>query len=609
MNEPIPLPSRPVDHVALAAERAATARAHRDGSQRIAMARLVVFFVGLGTVGAALRSPTLAAVGLAVLVISAFVALVVAHGRVEARAEDAEARRDVHLRHAARVAFEPMPGPAYETDGLPPTHPYARDLDLVGPGSLVARFDCTHTRRGHATLVRMLAAPADVETIRARQAAVVELAERLPFREALEASARTRKARLDDAPFLEFTRRAPRFSGPALTALRFVLPVTVVALYAAASLGRVPTSVAAMALVAEGLVALAATRATSGIFSLVSARHGYLEAYAAMLEAVEQTAFEAPHLASLRARVHAGERPPSSYMASLSRWAGLAEFRTQFPLHFFVNLFTLWDLHVAAGLERWNRAVGAGLDEAFEAVGELEALSSLACLATTDPGARMPSVEEGFEGFVAVDLAHPLLASDVRVPNSLELPGRGAALLVTGSNMAGKSTLLRSVGTNLALALAGGPVIAASFRTGPARLRASMRVDDSLARGASYFHAELERLKMVVADLEDGPPVFFLLDELLRGTNAEARSRGAKAVVEHLLDRGALGLVATHDLDLARLEEERPGHVRNRHFTDVMVGGEMRFDYILREGVVRSSNALRLLSLAGIAVADEPPRG
>jgi DNA mismatch repair ATPase MutS len=178
-------------------------------------------------------------------------------------------------------------------------------------------------------------------------------------------------------------------------------------------------------------------------------------------------------------------------------------------------------------------------------------------------------------------------------------------MLITGSNMAGKSTLLRATGQNLALALAGGPVIAWTFRCSVVRLRASMRVDDSLARGASYFHAELERLRLVVEDLEDAPPVFFLLDELLRGTNAEARSRGARAVLEHLLDRGAMGLAATHDLDLAKLEDERPGHVANRHFTDVMVGDEMRFDYILREGVVRSSNALRLLSLAGIEVADE----
>jgi DNA mismatch repair ATPase MutS len=206
-------------------------------------------------------------------------------------------------------------------------------------------------------------------------------------------------------------------------------------------------------------------------------------------------------------------------------------------------------------------------------------------------------------------MVHPLLSSQSRVANDLALDGPGSALIVTGSNMAGKSTLLRAVGLNVALALAGGPVCAREFSVSRLRLRASMRIDDSLQRGASYFHAELTRLRMVVGELDEDPPVLFLLDELLRGTNAHARHQGARAVLLHLLARDALGLVATHDVALSELEEEQPGRVHNVHFTDVFEGGEMRFDYTLRQGVVKTSNALRLLKMAGIEVPDSDSLG
>ena len=217
----------------------------------------------------------------------------------------------------------------------------------------------------------------------------------------------------------------------------------------------------------------------------------------------------------------------------------------------------------------------------------------------------MPELRPPGSGLCARALNHPLLPPDARVENDVELGGPGCALIVTGSNMAGKSTLLRALGLNIALALAGGPVCAAQLSLAVVRLRASMRADDSLQQGASYFHAELTKLRGVVDDAQAQPPVLFLLDELLRGTNARARHVGARAVLMHLLDRGAMGLCATHDVALSELERERPGRIANVHFTDVVEHGEMRFDYRLRPGVVRTSNALRLLALAGIDVPEQ----
>jgi DNA mismatch repair ATPase MutS len=217
----------------------------------------------------------------------------------------------------------------------------------------------------------------------------------------------------------------------------------------------------------------------------------------------------------------------------------------------------------------------------------------------------MPEVEPARGALHARGLGHPLIVARSRVSNDVQLDGPGHALIVTGSNMAGKSTLLRALGLNVALALAGGPVCAALMRVPLVRLRASVRAEDSLQAHSSYFHAELEKLRSVVADAEAQPPVLFLLDELLRGTNARARHVGARAVLLHLLKRSAMGLVATHDIALSALEREHPGKIENVHFTDVVVAGEMRFDYRLRPGVVRTSNALRLLAMAGIDVPND----
>ncbi|MEO0326505.1 MAG: DNA mismatch repair protein MutS, partial [Myxococcota bacterium] len=371
------------------------------------------------------------------------------------------------------------------------------------------------------------------------------------------------------------------------------------------SAGRLPLPVAAGLVALQTLVAWRLGGHALEAFQLVAARRGYVEAFRTMLEAVETRRFESATLTALRERMHVAGAPPSAYLARLDRWAGLAELYTQFLLHFVVNLAVLWDLQVLLRLERWNAEVREGLEGAFDALAELEALASLATLFDQDPAARFPDLPHEPTPLRAEALAHPLLPPAERVANDVALPGLPGALIVTGSNMAGKSTLLRAVGLNLALAFAGGPVTASAFVTSRVRLRASMRAHDSLQRGASYFRAELEKLRSVVDGAEAEPPLFFLLDELLRGTNARARHLGARAVLSHLLDRGALGLAATHDVALAKLSDERPG-VKNVHFTDVLdAEGEMIFDYRLRAGVVRTSNALRLLALAGIAVPDD----
>lgn len=532
-----------------------------------------------------------------------FFVLVVVHARVAMAKEAAEARVAVHDRHLLRIAarWAELPG----SGSVGSNHPYASDVDLVGPDSLAQRLDVSQTLRGEMCLSAWLSRPATIDAIRSRQEAVAELAESLDFREALEARGNTAKgsSKLDGAPFLAFTRRGDLVRGTALVPIIHAFPLVVLGLYIASEQSWVPPWAWVIALVAQSVFALSYARRAVDAFQLIAARRGYAEAFQKMLVTVEEASFESERLKSLRERVHVESRAPSSYMARLDRWAGLAEFHTQFPIHFVVNLMTLWDLHVLLRLEGWNADVGKGLGDAFEALGELEALSSLSTLLHQDPAASLPTLHEERRPFAATALAHPLLSVETRVANDVEMPAEGSVLIITGSNMAGKSTLLRAVGLNIALAQAGGPVLAERFDLSPVRLRASMRIDDDLKRGASYFHAELTKLRSVVDDADAQPPIFFLLDELLRGTNARARHIGARAILKHLLDHGASGLTATHDIALSKLEGEQPERVCNVHFTDVMLDGEMVFDYRLQPGVVKTSNALRLLEMAGIEVA------
>lgn len=600
---------------ALAEHQSRADAAHRDAERlesvtnRLSAARLVVFLAGaIAAFTAISQQNPLWAIG-AVVCLAAFVGLVVLHLRRLSAHEFAQSKKGVHERHIRRMTHQWMTLPLAKEGPLRPGHAYARDIDLVGPGSLVQRIDVSHTVRGEATLLRWLGAPASDEVIAARQGAVQELSEHLDFRCAFEAAGALAAGdqKLDAEPFLAFTRRRGWVSSRAfLIPLAFALPVLLIGVWLASQTGLLPHWTWAPALALNVVTVLLTGRACHDAFDLIAARRGFAEAHQRMLAVVEGTTFKDSSLLTLRASLGREGLAASEVMQRLDRWAGLSDFRTQFPLHFFVNFFVLWDLHVLIGLERWNRRFGTTSASLFDGLGEFEALCSLATLRDIEPTSTFPEV--GTEDFVAEGLEHPLLPTAHRVANDVRLAGRGSAMIVTGSNMAGKSTLLRSVGLNIALALCGGPVCAQRMRVPHVRLRASMRAEDSLQQGASYFHAELTKLRGVVDHADEAPPVFFLLDELLRGTNAHARHIGAKAIVTHLLDRDGMGLVATHDIALSKLESQRP-HITNTHFTDVMEEDEMIFDYRLRDGVVRTSNALLLLKMAGIDVPADTSLG
>jgi DNA mismatch repair ATPase MutS len=271
-------------------------------------------------------------------------------------------------------------------------------------------------------------------------------------------------------------------------------------------------------------------------------------------------------------------------------------------LHFPIQAFTLWDFHVLATLDRWRSHTGARARGWFDALADMDALSLLATARRDNPSWVMPTLHAE-PRIVAAAIGHPLIRDDRRVSNDVEVGPPGTLLLVTGSNMSGKSTLLRAIGLNAVLAQAGGAVCAAAMRLPPCDLQTSIRVQDSLELGLSYFMAALARLKGVVDAAErrrDGRVLLYLLDEILQGTNSAERGIAVRGVTKHLLDAGAIGAMTTHDLNLAG-EEPLRSAARLVHFTEVVdEDGQMRFDYRLREGLATSRNALRLMRLIGI---------
>ena len=578
---------------------------HERRSNRLSTLRLLTFLAAIALVAAGIGAKDPLQWGGGLIVLVGFVAAVIAHARVIGAREGARRRRDIHERHLARLSGKWLDFDSRGDTLLPSSHPYAWDVDLIGRGSLFQRIDVTHTLHGEHTLAGWLGGASEPEAIRARQRAVAELADMVELRQELEAAAlaAAEDHKLDGRTFKEFASLPSFFEQRGwLTPAIFALPPLTALAYLLGQLGAVPAASWALPLAVQLWLVMTSGRPTRRAFDLAAARQGVVEAFERMLIVVEQASFESEPLKNIQARLVVGGTAPSAHMARLKAWASAAELRQQFLFYIFVNPLVLWDLHVLRGLEGWNREVGKHTADWFAALGELEALCSLATLAHGDRDAHMPEIVASDRPLEAEGLAHPLLPADGRVANDLSLGGPGSAVIITGSNMAGKSTMLRAVGLNAALALAGGPVCARRMAVPHVRLRASMRVQDSLQEGASYFHAELTKLRSVVDGAEDAPPVLFLLDELLRGTNARARHLGARAVLTHMLERGACGVVATHDVALSELEQERPRQVRNLHFTDVVEEGEMRFDYRLREGVVRTSNALRLLAMAGIDV-------
>jgi hypothetical protein len=582
------------------AERRALVAAQERRDGRVALARLATFGAAVAA-AAGWRWGGLSPAWIA-LPLSAFVVLVLLHDAVLRRLRAARRAAAFHEEALERLAGRPPPGGPTGSDLGREDHPCALDLDLFGEGSLFALLCTARTRSGEARLASWLLAPAGADEVRSRQRAVVELAPLLDLREGLAIAGDEVRAAVDPDRLAAWGRAA------------MVLPRSMAALAATASAAAL-AGVAAWAgglgpqaflvAVAAGLAFRWATRArVARVLRELDRPAAELRVLALLLARLEREPFRDGRLLALRTRLGAGREAASLRIAALGRIAARLEWgRNQFfaPLAFLLQ----WGALHAAAVERWRLRSGAALGGWLDAAAELEALCALGAYAHARPGHAFPEVVARAPGapafFRAEALRHPLLAG--AVANDVLLGGSGpAACLISGSNMSGKSTYLRTVGVAVVLGQAGAPVPAARCAFTPLVPGATLRIQDSLLAGRSRFLAEVTRLRALQDLAAAGEPaLLFLLDELLHGTNSHDRRIGAEAVLRTLLAAGAIGLCTTHDLALAELAGTVPG-LANAHFEDQVIDGRMAFDYRLRPGVVGHSNALALMRAVGLRV-------
>ena len=586
-------------HRAKLAERRAATEAALLTARNISNLRLASFALALGVGWLAFGERTFSAAWL-IPMGGIFLALVLAHDSARRRRLRAE-RACEHHEHALarmehRIAGLGRTGERY----LDPEHPYAMHLDLFGRGSLFELLSRAQTRAGEDRLAAWLLAPATPEELRARHEAVNELRERLELREDLAVLGPEIRHGVHPEPLVRWGAAPVLPHGTVLRVVAGAFAAASVVTVAAALLGAswVPVYVA---VAAQSVFALIQHRRVESVLGAIDAPARDLAQLAALIERVEREPVAAKRLVELRGALETNGVPASRDLRRLHRLVTLLDWRRN-QLFAPISLLLLWGTQLSFALEAWRARCGHQLAGWLDALGELEALCDLAAHAFEHPADPFPELVDAGPLFDARGLGHPLLPDGRCVRNDLRLDASLALVVVSGSNMSGKSTLLRSVGTAVALALAGAPVRAQALRLSPLALGASLRVQDSLQEGASRFFAELLCLRRVVALCASPLPVLFLLDEILQGTNSHDRGIGATALVRGLLARNAIGLVTTHDLALTAMVDALAPRARNAHFEDELRDGELFFDYRLREGIVRRSNALALMRSVGLAL-------
>lgn len=599
-DSPSPAPAAEYE-ARLAARRASLALA--DAAYRsTSTARFLTFVAGLVVAWLALDRAVLPAIAILVPVL-AFVGLVLRHGRITHERDRCRGAVRYYERGLARLG-ETWPGTGTtRADFVPGDHPYAADLDLFGHGSLFDLVCDTRTQTGERLLASWLATPADPATIRARQAAVAELRPRLDLREELAASSAELRAEVAPDRLVAWGARPSTLTGWTVPAIAAVLSILTLATLA---LSLRPHASITPFIVAAGLQTaflLYVRERMDAALKGVDRAGRELTMLRAILLRLESERFTSPLLVRLAGELREDGVEASRLIRGLQRRIELNDSGRNL-LFLPVSLVLLWPVQLACVIDRWRARHGREIGRWIAALAEIEALGSLAGYAYEHPADVFPEVVDDATHplLEATALGHPLLLDARCVRNDLALGAELAALVVSGSNMSGKSTMLRAVGLNVALALAGAPVRASRFRLTPLAVGASIRIADSLLDGRSHFQAEILRLKQIT-DLGRGAlPLLFLLDEILHGTNSHDRCIGSEAVIFHLLERGAIGLVTTHDLALAQITPRAPRPMTNVHFEDHVEDGEMRFDYRMRDGVVQKSNALALMRAAGLEV-------
>jgi hypothetical protein len=568
---------------------------------RLGLLRLLVFAAGAGLLWFAIRGQLSA--WFAAVPLAGFVGLVWMQSRLEREMEFARRAIGFFERGSARLENRWQGGGESGERFIDPHHPYSTDLDLFGRASLFELLSTARTRAGEDRLATWLLTSADPATLRQRHEAVEELRPLIDLREQLATLGSEFRVGVKPDQLSAWATAPVNPFAPGLRwasfALSIVMGVALLWWFSTEFVGILATRTVIALGAAVGSIALSIRMRVLKIVGEINEPAHDLDLLSEILALLEKQPFTSPRLTELTGAIRtASGHPASKRIARLRRFMELIDSRD----NVFVRVAgppLLWTTQLAMALEAWRAENGALIPVWLDAVAEIEALSSLANHAYEHPDDVLPQFAEGAPIFDAAGLGHPLLADERTVRNDVHLVPPVQLFVVSGSNMSGKSTLLRAVGVNAVLALAGAPVRARSLTLSQLSVGASIRTSDSLEEGQSRFMAEILRIKAI---LELPRPALFLLDELLHGTNSHDRATGAAGIVRALLARGAIGLATTHDLSLAAVANQLEPAAANVHFEDRLENGRLIFDYKMRDGIVTRSNALDLMRAAGLDV-------
>ncbi len=572
----------------------------------LSLGRLVYFVFAVALIIFLAQQHWSLALSWTILAIVLFLWMISRHRKVQEAEQHHRRLAEVNRQEQAALDYRFAEFPSGERYS-DPLHPYSGDLDLFGPYSIFQFCNRTVTAAGSNQLAQWLKAAAEPELIRARQQAVQELGPQLDWRQHFRAYGLAQSdeqaypmalQKWMDEPFFVYGKKWMRWA-------LWLLPIWgIVALIVI--LPNYPLILVLLAILPAALLLRQTLQQVNRTLEYTAKAENWLLRYGILIQQIENLEVKTPLLQNLQgyfrnAEAHFGA---SQAIRQLSYFLAQLNVRNN-PFAIFLNLIGVWDLQWVYQLEKWKVQHQEDLPNWFAALGELDALSSLANLHFNQPDWVFPVLHQE-ASLSTKQLGHPLIPGNRRIGNDLQMPTHQHLKLLTGSNMAGKSTWLRSLGVNLVLAQAGAPVCAQALSMPPLLVFTGMRTQDDLSASASSFYAELRRLRAmldaVIAQQGQNKGVFFLLDEILKGTNSRDRHQGSRALMLQLLRHGSAGFIATHDLELTAMEAENPGLIQNVCMEVDIQGDELFFDYTLKPGISQSFNASVLMRRMGIGV-------
>lgn len=579
-----------------------------SNSERLSRLRLFIFLGGFALTAFAFSTYDEKVYGavLAVVSLAVFIFLVIKHEEVINEAK--RYRNMVEINEKCILRMEGS-WEDFSDDGaeyVNPNHNYTNDLDIFGHASLFQWINTAKSYSGRETLRALLENPEkDISSIRQRQDAVKELSSKLDFCQRLQCEGMgDDKLRNDPEDILGYAEsRSKFFSKRWLKWVFFVLPGLTILSFFVWYFGRSNFFYAPLLLLSlQAIIILLGYKKINDVLETVYSYKTKVAVYQRLLEVIEKEEFHDSYLRSLQSTLFHGSETASQDIKRLDSIAGAVGLRYNALVHFVFNIILLWDFHCALALENWQEKSGISLRLWLNTIGCMEALSSLALISQLNPKWAFPDFSEEMTLLAAEELGHPLISNQKRVANDFVINNQIS--IVTGSNMSGKTTFLRTIGINLVLAYAGAPVCAKKLKCSLMDIFTSMRIEDDLHGGISTFYAELLRIRMIIENSKKEKAMIYLIDEVFRGTNSTDRVIGARNVLLNLDKTWIIGLISTHDFELCNLEKENNSRVKNYHFMETYTDNKINFDYKIRPGRCTTTNAQFLMKMVGIEIMD-----